>query len=214
MKVGLEKLHHPNDSYSILDRTIENLSSILHESDSTIISQRFHALIYPWLIDVSFQISNELFTIIVELMNRYPEEFLLHCFVPWLTNISIENLHLFCSNLYTQLINPSNRCQLCTYLCENSTKPWNQNQLSIISQWFDSKEFYFSNDLFNLLPAKIAISSTIFSDNLPFAKVLHKILIKYTENQLILTNEQRIMLKQSIEINTTILNDILMDLYF
>jgi hypothetical protein len=145
-------------------------------------------------------------------MNKHPEEFLLHCFVPWLTNISIENLNLFCSNLYTQLTNLVNRCQLCTYLCENSTNPLNQNQLCIISRWFDSKEFYFSNDLFNLLPRKIAVSATIFSDNLLFAKLLHKILIKCTENHLMLTNEQRTMLKQTITINTTILSDILMDL--
>jgi hypothetical protein len=88
----------------------------------------------------------------------------------------------------------------------------NHNQLSIISQWFDSKEFYFSNDLLNFLPGKIAITATIFSDNLPFAKVLHKILIKCTENHLMLTNEQRLLLKQAATINTTILSDILIDL--
>ncbi len=145
-------------------------------------------------------------------MNKHSDEFLLHCFVPWLTNISIDNLNLFCSNLYTQLINRSDRCKLCTYLCENSTSPLNHNQLSIISQWFDSKEFYFSNDLLNFLPRKIAITATIFSDNLPFAKVLHKILIKCTENHLMLTNEQRLLLKQAATINTTILSDILIDL--
>jgi len=88
----------------------------------------------------------------------------------------------------------------------------NHNQLSIISQWFDSKEFYFSNDLLNFLPGKIAITATILSDNLPFAKVLHKILIKCTENHLMLTNEQRLLLKQAATINTTILSDILIDL--
>jgi hypothetical protein len=196
----------------ILDRTIENLSSILHETNSNIISKHFHTLIYPWLIDVSFNISNDIFIILVELMNKYPEEFFHHCFIPWLNNILIDNMNLFCSNLFTQLINLSDRCKLCIYLSENITCPFNNNQLCIINKWFDSKEFYFSNDLFNILPEKIAISATIFSDNLSFAKVLHKILIKYTENNFILTNEQRFIFKQAITINTTILSDILMDL--
>lgn len=190
--------------------TIENLSSLLHESHSKIISQQFQTVIYPWLIDVSFHLSNEFFTLIVELMNKYPEEFFLHCFVPWLNETSID--HLFCSNLYSQLIKITDRCQLCTYLCENSTRPLNANQLSLISRWFDSKEFYFSNDLASLLPAKIAISAQIFSDDLPFAKVLHKILIKCTENPSMLSNDQRALLKQAITINTTILSDILLDL--
>lgn len=194
------------------ERTIENLSSLLRESDSIVISKQFQTFIYPWLIDVSFHLSNEFFTILVELMNKYPEEFFLHCFVPWLNETSIDNLHLFCSNLYSQLIQITNRCQLCTYLCENSTRPLNVNQLSLISRWFDSKEFYFSNDLASLLPAKIAISGQIFSDDLPFAKVLHKILIKCTENPSMLSNDQRAILKQAITINTTVLSDILMDL--
>ena len=197
---------------TINERTIENLSSLLHESDSTMISKQFQTFIYPWLIDVSFHLSNEFFTIIVDLMNKYPEEFFLHCFVPWLNETSIDNLHLFCSNLYSQLIKITDRCQLCTYLCENSTRPLNANQLSLISRWFDSKEFYFSNDLASLLPAKIAISAQIFSADLPFAKVLHKILIKCTENPSMLSNDQRAILKQAITINTTILSDILMDL--
>lgn len=198
--------------FVFLDRTIENLSSILNETDSKIISQRFHKLIYPWFVDVSFSISNDIFMIIVELMNKYPEEFFLYCFVPWSNNNSIENINLFCSNLFTQLTNLGDQCKLCTYLCENSTIPLNNNQLCIISKWFDSKEFYFSNDLLNILPEKIAISAKIFSDNLPFAKVLHKILIKCTENNSMLTNEQRLILKEAITINTTILSDILMDL--
>jgi hypothetical protein len=184
----------------------------LNESDSNIISKRFHTLIYPWLIDVSFNISNEFFTLLVELMNKYSEEFFLQCFVPWLNKITIDNMNLFCSNLFTQLTNLSDQCKLCTYLCENSTCPLNNNELCIISKWFNSKEFYFSNDLLNILPEKIAISAKIFSDNLSFAKVLHKILIKYTENNFMLTNEQRLILKQAITINTTILSDILMDL--
>jgi hypothetical protein len=88
----------------------------------------------------------------------------------------------------------------------------NLNELCLISKWFDSKEFYFSNDLFAILPEKIAISAKIFSDHLPFAKVLHKILIKCTEKNFLLTNEQRAIFKQAITINTTILSDILMDL--
>ena len=145
-------------------------------------------------------------------MNQHPSQFFLHCFVPWLNQISIDNLHSFCSNLFTQLINITDQCQLCTYLCENSTCPLNNNQLCLISKWFDSRECYFSNDLANLLPNKIAISATIFSDNLSFAKVLHKILIKYTENPSMLSHEQRLLFKQTITINTTILSDILMDL--
>jgi len=202
----------PTEIEACLDRTIENLSSILHETDSNIISKYFHRLIYPWFIDVSFNISNDIFIILVELMNKYPDEFFHHCFIPWLNNISIDNINLFCSNLFTQLINLSDQCKLCTYLCENITCPLNNNQLCIISKWFDSKEFYFSNDLLNILPEKISISAKIYSDNLLFAKVLHKILIKCTENNFMLTNEQRLILKQSIQINTTILSDILMDL--
>ncbi|CAF1056549.1 unnamed protein product [Rotaria sp. Silwood1] len=198
-----------------LERTIENLSSILNESDSNIISKRFHSLIYSWFIDVSFNISNDIFSTIVELMNKYPEEFFLHCFIPWLnnnSNITTDNRNLFLSNLFTQLTNLSDRCKLCTYLCQNSTCPFNDNELCIISKWFDSKEFYFSNDLLNILPEKIAISSKIYSDNLSFSKVLHKILIKCIENNHMLTNEQRFIFKQAITINTTILSDILMDL--
>jgi hypothetical protein len=149
---------------------------------------------------------------LIELMNKYPEEFFLQCFIPWLNKISTDNINLFFSNLFTQLTNPSDRCKLCTYLCQNSTSPFNMNELCIISQWFDSKEFYFSNDLLNILPEKIAISAKIFSDHLPFAKVFHKVLIKCTENNHIITNEQRSVLKQAITINTTILSDILMDL--
>ncbi|CAF1024454.1 unnamed protein product [Rotaria sordida] len=200
-----------NDT-KIEDCTIESLSSILNEIHSNIISKRFHSLIYPWLIDVSFNISNDIFSIIVELMNKYSEEFFLQCFIPWLNNISIDNMNLFLSNLFTQLINLSDRCKLCTYLCQNSTSPFNDNELCIISKWFDSKEFYFSNDLLNILPEKIAISAKIFSDNLSFAKILHKILIKCIENNHIITNEQRLIFKQAIIINTTILSDILMDL--
>jgi hypothetical protein len=197
-----------------LDRTIENLASILNESDSNIISKRFHTLIYPWLIDVSFNISNDLFSILVELMNKHPEEFFLHCFVPWLRNISIstDNINSFFANLFTHLTNLSDRCQLCSYLCQNSTCPFNDNELCIISKWFDSKEFYFSNDLLNVLPEKVAISAKIYSDSLPFAKVLHKVLIKCTENNQMINNEQRLILKQAIIINTTILSDILIDL--
>ena len=161
---------------------------------------------------MSFNISNDIFSILIELMNTYPDEFFLHCFVPWLTNISTDNINLFFSNLFTQLTHISDRCKLCTYLCQNSTCAFNMNELSIISKWFDSKEFYFSNDLLNILPEKIALSAKIFSDNLSFAKVLHKVLIKCTENNQIITNEQRLVLKQAITINTTILSDILMDL--
>ncbi|CAF2641902.1 unnamed protein product [Rotaria sp. Silwood2] len=207
-----EEISTINDT-KIEERTIENLSSILNESDSNIISKRFHSLIYPWLIDVSFNISNDIFSIIIELMNKYSEEFFLNCCIPWLNNnISTDNMNLFISNLFTQLTNLSDRCKLCTYLCQNSTCPFNDNELCIISKWFDSKEFYFSNDLLNILPEKIAISAKIYSDNLSFAKVLHKILIKCLENNHIITNEQRLIFKQAITINTTILSDILMDL--
>ncbi|CAF3191539.1 unnamed protein product [Rotaria sp. Silwood2] len=213
----LEFISEKNEEKKIFDiineRTIENLSSILNESDSNIISKRFHSLIYPWLIDVSFNISNDIFSIIIELMNKYSEEFFLNCCIPWLNNnISTDNMNLFISNLFTQLTNLSDRCKLCTYLCQNSTCPFNDNELCIISKWFDSKEFYFSNDLLNILPEKIAISAKIYSDNLSFAKVLHKILIKCLENNHIITNEQRLIFKQAITINTTILSDILMDL--
>ncbi|CAM4924567.1 unnamed protein product [Rotaria socialis] len=181
------------------DRSIENLSSMLNESDSNIIAKRFQKLIYPWLIDVSFQISNDIFSIIVELMNKNPDEFFLSCFVPWLNNqhVSTDNINLFLSNLFTQLTNISDRCTLCSYLCQNSTCPFNDNELCIISKWFDCKEFYFSSDLLNILPEKIATSAKIFSDSLPFAKVLHKVLIKCTENNHIITNEQRFILKQA-----------------
>ncbi|UJR09228.1 hypothetical protein I4U23_013475 [Adineta vaga] len=194
------------------DRTLENLASILNESDSNIIAKRFQTLIYPWLSDLSFNISNDFFSILVELLNKYPDEFFLHCFVPWLRNITTDKINLFFSNLFTQLTNIADRCKLCSYLCQNSTCPFNSNELSLISKWFDSKEFYFSNDLLNLLPEKVAISAKIFSDSLPFAKVLHKVLIKCTENNQIITNEQRLILKQAITINTTILSDILLDL--
>ncbi|CAF1356724.1 unnamed protein product [Adineta steineri] len=196
----------------IEDRTIENLTSLLNETNSDIISKRFQTLIYSWFIDVSFNISNDYFSILVELMNKYSEEFLRHCFVPWIRNISTDNINLFYSNLFTQLTNLSDRCKLCSYLCENSTCAFNDNELCIISKWFDSKEFYFSNDLLNNLPEKVATSAKIYSDNLPFAKVLHKILIKCTENNEIINTEQRLILKQAITINTTILSDILMDL--
>ena len=194
-----------------LDRTIENLTSILNESDSNVISKRFHTLVFPWLTDISFNISNELFSILTELMNKYPEEFFCQCFIPWLHYTSVDNVHLFLSNLFIQLTNVNNQCKLCTYLCQNSTCPFNDNELCIISKWFDSKEFYFSDDLLNTLPEKLAISAKIYSDNLSFSKVLHKILIKYTENNHI-TTEQRLILQQTVTINTTILSDILMDL--
>ena len=212
LKIVDEETEKPPTIKISHERTLENLSSLLQQSDRTIISKHFQTLIHSWLIDVCFHLSNELFTIIVELMNKYPEEFFRHCFVPWLNETSIDNLNLFCSNLYTQLIQRTDRCQLCTYLCENSTRPLNANQFALISRWFDSKEFYFSNDLAALLPAKIATTVEFFSDDLPFAKVLHKILIKCTENPSMLSNEQRAILKQAITRNTTILSDILIDL--
>ncbi|CAF1101711.1 unnamed protein product [Adineta ricciae] len=194
------------------DRTMENLTTILHESNSTRVVKCFQTLIYPWLIDLSFNIPNDFFSLLVELMNKSSDAFFLHCFIPWLRSLTTDTINQFFTNLFTQLTNLSDRCKLCCYLCQNSTCPFNMNELSLISKWFDSKEFYFSNDLLNFLPEKVAISATIFSDNLPFAKVLHKILIKCTENDQILTNEQRLILKQAVTINTTILSDILLDL--
>lgn len=185
--------------------------TLFHETDPNVISTRFDKLIYSWLMDVSFNITNDVFLIIVDLMNKYSDEFFRCCFVPWLKN-STDNMNLFLSNLFIQIINVNDRCKLCTYLCQNSTCPFNDNELCIINNWFDSKEYYFSDDLLSILIEKISISSKIYSDNLTFAKLIHKILIKSNENNHILTYEQRLIFKQVISINTTILSDILMDL--
>ena len=192
-----------------LERSIDNLSSILHdEIDTKKICQYFEYLLSPWLIDVNFSISNEIFILIIDLMNKYPREFFLHCFLPWLNQSS----NPFCSNLFTQLIQRTDQCQLCIQICENSTIPLNTNQLNLLTKWFDSKEFYFSNDLFNLLPNKLVMSSDLYADSLFFAKLVHKILLQYTDNKFVLTSEQHQMLKQTIERNTSILSDILLDL--
>ena len=91
-----EEVEVPKTIKTSNERAIENLFSIRHESNSPIISKQFQTFIYP------FHLSNEFFAIMVDLMNKYPEEFFLHCFAPWLNETSIDNLHLFCSNLYSQ----------------------------------------------------------------------------------------------------------------
>ena len=56
------------------------------------------------------------------------------------------------------------------------------------------------------------MSSDLYADSLFFAKPVHKILLQYTDNKFVLTSEQHQMLKQTIERNTSILSDILLDL--
>ena len=145
-------------------------------------------------------------------MNHFPDEFFRHCFIPWLQCLSIDHVQFFFSNLFTRITKPSARNQLCTYLCQNSTCSWNDNELTLISHWLDSKDFYFSSDLFEYLPEKCAISAPTYPSSLLFAKVLHKVLVKSSEHNQLLSVEQRSALKEAILVNTTILSDILLDL--
>lgn len=188
------------------------MASILRESDLKKVSQHCQSLIRPWLVDVSFNVSNDLYGVLVELINHFPDEFFRHCFIPWLQCVSIDHVQFFFSNLFTRITKPSARNQLCTYLCQNSTCSWNDNELTLISHWLDSKDFYFSSDLFEYLPNKCAVSAPNYPSSLPFAKVLHKVLVKSSEHDQILSVEQRSALKEAILVNTTILSDILLDL--
>ena len=193
------------------ERTLENLSALIND-DSFIVNQ-FEHFVRPWLIDVNFNVNKEFFSILVDLMNKFTEEFFRCCFIPWLrSSSSIDHFPFFFSNLFNRIENPIDRNRLCIYLSENFSTPWHDNEFLLIQNWFESEEFFFSNDFFELLPNKCQTSAEHFQDNLSFAKVLHKILMKFNENQFSMTDQQRSALKQTISMNTTILSDILMDL--
>ena len=198
-------------STTIEDRSLENLAVILHETDHSAVVEHCRSFVTPWLVDLAFQTSNDLFSLLVELMNRHTNAFLIHCVLPWLARPPTDHSHAFFSSLFTHLTHLADRCQLCIYLCENRTCPFNDHQLSLISIWFNSKDFYYSSALFDLLPEKFAVSASAFADSLPFAKVLHKVLIQSTEHKHPITDGQRSRLKQAIAVNTTILSDILLD---
>ena len=84
------------DDQDIQERTIENISSLLHESDSTIISKQFQTFIYP------FHLSNEFFRDHGRLNEQISRRIFPPLFRSLVNETSIENLHLFCSNLYSQ----------------------------------------------------------------------------------------------------------------
>jgi hypothetical protein len=196
-----------------LERTLDKLMSIVNITDRTRLVDRLTHLVYPWLVDQSFHVEHDVHTQLIDLMNKHVREFFRHCFLPWLQCTTIEHAQYFFSHLFTSIDNQSNQNQLCIYICENRTCSWNDNELVVISHWLESKQFYFSIELFEYLPEKCAMSALTYADRLSFAKVLHRIISQIDEHNYKLRDEQRRALKQAITMNTTILSDILADLF-
>lgn len=193
----------------VLERSLDQLISLLHHPEQ--VDQTFRSLVYPWLIDLSFQVTSDLFSILVELMNTFPHSFFRHCFLPWIQHKADVDGHFF-THLFEHLQRRADQNQLCIYLSEDQTRPWNRMELILISHWLERKDFFFSRELFQRLPGKCVQSADLFADCLIFAKVLHKVLIKSSEHEQMINDEQRSALRQAIALNTTILSDILMDL--
>lgn len=206
LTIDVFPIDEPSDT-PVVERSVEQLTSLLHHPER--VDEQFRILLHPWLIDLSFQVTADLFGVVVELMNTYPSSFFRHCFLPWIHQ-HVDG-HFF-SNLFEHLQRRADQNQLCLHLSEDLTCPWNRMELMLISRWFERKDFFFSRELFQLLPEKCVRSAEIFADCLVFAKVLHKVLIKSNEHEQMITDEQRAALKRAIALNTTILSDILMDL--
>ena len=202
----------PTESPSIpLTRSLDQLTSLMNTPEH--INDSLQSFVYPWLIDLSFQVTTDLYSILVDLMNTYPTSFFRYCFIPWIHQYRSGIDHHFFSNLFSHLHRRGDQNQLCIYLSEDVTCSWNPMEFMLISHWLEKKDFFYSPELFQFFAEKCLRTAEKYPDCLIFAKVFHKILIKFNEYQeIIISDEQKFALKQIIALNTTILSDILLDL--